>query len=263
VFPEGVVTRLNDKVCPLMEGATFLARAAAKQRAAAGTGRVVIHPVALKYYFRGNARAAAGQLLERLEQRLTWRPQTHRPLVERVYLASRAIMSLKEIELFGHTQEGTLPERIARYIDRLLEPLEREWLGRTGVGPPADRVKRLRGAIVPDLSAGELPEAECARRRAHLADIHLAQAASFYPGDYVASRPTAERILETLERFEEDTGDRGRALHPFEAVVQVGEALEVPTERAGRGDDALAAQVQSRIQAMLDGLVGEPLEGAG
>lgn len=263
VFPEGVVTRLNDRVCPLLDGPAFIARMAARQRAQAGTGRVVIHPVALKYYFRGNYRSAAERLLERLERRLTWRPRKGRPVVERVYLASRAVMTLKEIELFGGTRDGTLPERIAGYIDGLLGPLEKEWLGRVGGGSVADRVKRLRWAIVPDLSAGELPEPERARRWAHLADIHLAQAASFYPGDYVASRPTPERVLETLERFQEDTGDRGFPLHPYDAVVEVGEELEVTADRGRSGaEDPLTVQLQARIQAMLDGLVRDAVVGA-
>jgi 1-acyl-sn-glycerol-3-phosphate acyltransferase len=109
VFPEGVVTRLNDRVCPLLEGPAFIARAAARQRSqATPAGRVVIHPVALKYCFRGDPDATAGRILDDLERRLTWRPQHHRPLVERVYLASRAVMALKEIEPFGSAQEGDI-----------------------------------------------------------------------------------------------------------------------------------------------------------
>jgi 1-acyl-sn-glycerol-3-phosphate acyltransferase len=262
VFPEGVVTRLNDRVCPLLDGPAFIARAAARQRAQASpAGRVVVHPVALKYYFRGDAHAVAERILDDLERRLTWRPQRHRPLVERVYQASRAVMALKEIELFGSTQEGTLPRRIAGYIDALLRPLADEWLGGAGGGSVAERVKRLRGAIVPDLAVGELGEAERARRWGHLSDIHTAQAASFYPGDYVASRPTAERILETLERFEEDTAGRCRVLRPFDVVLEVGESLPVTPERAGRagGEDPLTAHLLGRIQAMLDRLIGPPI----
>jgi 1-acyl-sn-glycerol-3-phosphate acyltransferase len=262
VFPEGVVTRLNDRVCTLLDGPAFIARAAARQRAqTTPAGRVVVHPVALKYYFRGDPHAAAERILEDLERRLTWRSQRHRPLVERVYLVSRAVMALKEIELFGSTQEGTLPRRIAHYIDALLRPLEVEWLGGAIGGSVAERVKRLRGAITPDLIAGELGDAERARRWGHLSDIHTAQAASFYPGDYVASRPTADRILETLERFEEDTAGRCRVLRPFDAVLEVGAPLTVAPERAGRpgGEDPLTAQLQGRIQAMLDRLLGPPI----
>jgi 1-acyl-sn-glycerol-3-phosphate acyltransferase len=262
VFPEGVVTRLNDRVCPLLDGPAFIARAAARQRSrATPASRVVVHPVALKYFFRGDPHATAERILDGLEGRLTWRPQRHRPLVERVYLASRAIMALKEIELFGYTQEGPLPQRIARYIDALLRPLESEWLGGVGAGSVAERVKRLRAAIAPDLANDELGEAERSRRWGHLSDIHMAQAASFYPGDYVASRPTAERILETLERFEEDTSGRCRVSRPFDAILEVGEPLAVTSGQACHpGDeDPLTAEIQEGIQVMLDRLVGPPL----
>ena len=36
VFPEGIVTRANDRLAALDEGAGFIARSAAKQRAKAG-----------------------------------------------------------------------------------------------------------------------------------------------------------------------------------------------------------------------------------
>src|SRR5207245_4022128 len=55
VLPEGVVTRTNDRLGTLQEGVAFIARMAAKQRARANPpGQVVIHPIALKYFFEGN-----------------------------------------------------------------------------------------------------------------------------------------------------------------------------------------------------------------
>src|SRR5947208_2086571 len=49
IFPEGIITRTNDRLNTLQEGVTFIARAAAKQRAqATPPGQVVVHPVALK-----------------------------------------------------------------------------------------------------------------------------------------------------------------------------------------------------------------------
>jgi 1-acyl-sn-glycerol-3-phosphate acyltransferase len=256
VFPEGVVTRVNDRVLPLLDGAAFVARSAARERARAGRGPVVVHPVAIKYYHRGDVNAAAGPVLDALEDRLTWRRRGHRPLVERVYHVAKGVMALKEIELLGQTQEGTLPERIARYIDALLTPLEKEWGIRPSPGGPAERVKRLRMAIVPDLAKGELDEAEKARRWRHLSDVFLAQAASCYPGDYIASRPTAERVLETLERFEEDITGRCRVHRPYHAVVRVGEVVPVGPDRPGRGEaeDPLTTRIHACIQSMLDEL---------
>src|SRR5262249_36916844 len=52
IFPEGVVSRSNDRLGNLMDGTAFIARSAAKQRAKADPlGKVVVHPVALRYFF--------------------------------------------------------------------------------------------------------------------------------------------------------------------------------------------------------------------
>jgi 1-acyl-sn-glycerol-3-phosphate acyltransferase len=256
LFPEGVVTRLNDRICTLLDGASFIARAAAKHRAqAAPPGRVVVHPVAIKYYFRNDIHAAAGAVLDELETRLTWRRRPQQNLVERIIHVGTGLLSLKELEVLQHTQAGTLAERLTSLVDVILVPLEKEWLKQPASTPGAERIRRLRSAIVPDLTAPDLDEAERSRRWEHLADIQLAQQLLFYPSDYIRSRPTAERVLETVERFEEDITGAARIHRPLHAVVQVGEALEVGTARErGKGEDPLMADLHTRLQAMVDEL---------
>ena len=48
IFPEGVVSRSNDRLGPLMDGVAFIARMAAKKAAKEGKPGVVVHPVALR-----------------------------------------------------------------------------------------------------------------------------------------------------------------------------------------------------------------------
>ena len=84
------------------------------------------------------------------------------------------------------------------------------------------RVKLLRTALLPDLVAGQLTEAERDERWKLLAKLYLAQQLAFYPEGYLDADPTPERILETVERFEEDTTDRVRTVSPLRAVVTVG-----------------------------------------
>jgi 1-acyl-sn-glycerol-3-phosphate acyltransferase len=256
LFPEGVVTRLNDRICTLLDGASFIARTAAKQRAqATPPGRVVLHPVAIKYYFRNDIHAAAGAVLDDLETRLTWRKRPRRNLVERIIHVGTGLLSLKELEVLQHTQAGTLAERLTGLVEALLVPLEKEWLKQSCPASGAERIRRLRTAIVPDLTAPDLDEAERARRWDHLADIQLAQQLLFYPSDYIRSRPTAERVLETVERFEEDITGTARIHRPLHAVVLVGEALEVGTARErGKEEDLLMTQLQCRLQALVDEL---------
>ncbi len=253
IFPEGAISRHNDKLNHLMEGTALMARGAAKQRATANPpGKVVVHPVAIRYFFDGDIASAAPPVLRDIEHRLTWRPQDHVPLKERIAKIGVALLALKEVEYFGSAQPGSIDERLDRLIDRLLVPLETEWVKGRREKEIVGRVKLLRTAIVPEMVAGELSEAELQRRWQHLADMYLAQQLSLYPPDYLAASPTPERFLETIERFEEDMTDRARVHTPMRAVVEVGEAIEVSPERTRSADgDPLMTAIREQMESML------------
>lgn len=253
IFPEGVISRHNDKLNHLMEGTALMARGAAKQRAALNPpGRVVVHPVAIRYYFDGDIATAVPPVLRDIEHRLTWRPQDDLPLTERIARIGGALLALKEVEYFGAAQAGTIGERIAGLIDRLLVPLENEWVNGRREKEIVGRVKLLRMAIVPEMANGTLDEAELQRRWRHLADMYLAQQLSCYPPDYLSDNPTPERLLETVERYEEDMTDAVRVHPPLRAVVEVGEAIEVSPERArGTDTDPLMIAIREQLETML------------
>ena len=253
IFPEGVISRHNDKLNNLMEGAALMARGAAKQRAAANPpGKVVVHPVAIRYFFEGDVRAAVEPGLRDIERRLSWQSHNHLPLEQRIAKIGGALLALKELEYFGAAQSGALPERLEKLIDRLLLPLETEWVKSRQEKEIVARVKALRNAIVPDLANGALDEAEIQRRWRQLADIYLAQQLAFYPPDYLSANPTPERLLETVERFEEDLTDTAPIRAPIRAVLEVGEAIEVSPERTrGADGDPLMAAVREQLETML------------
>ncbi len=256
VFPEGAVFRTNDRLQPLLDGVAFMARAAAKRRVKdGGTGKVVIHPVAIKYLFHGDLHKAVGPTLESLEKRLTWGSSKSLPILQRIGKITHAMLSLKEIEYIGSPQTGTFVERQDRLIDHLLDPLEKEWLGKEGDGPIIPRVKALRMKIVPELTTGEISESERDRRWQHLARIYLSQQIASYPPEYLQNPTTDTRILETVERLEEDLTDRAGIHGPMEVVIRIDEAIEVPTERPPKGEeDPLMKQLRDRLQGMLDEL---------
>ena len=264
LFPEGVISRHNDRLNPLMEGTAMIARSAAKQRAAAGRGgRVVVHPVAVRYVFNGDVAATVAPMLEDIEHRLTWKTQSELPLVERIIKIGEALLALKETEFLGAPQTGDLSGRIQRLIDHLLCPIEGQWIkGRRETGVVA-RVKALRSALVSDLVAGSLAEAETEKRWDLLARLYLAQQLAFYPAGYFRPEPTPERILETAERFEEDMTDRVRKVSPIRALVDVGEAIEVSPERVrGAEGDPLMLGIQASLEAMLASSLAERHLGA-
>jgi 1-acyl-sn-glycerol-3-phosphate acyltransferase len=252
IFAEGVITRTNDRLNPLLEGTSFIARSAAKKRAAATPpGQVVIHPIALRYRYTGDVRAAIEPVLTEIEGRLSWRPQEHLSPEQRIAKLGQALLALKEIEYLGAAQTGAVGERLHRLIDALLGPLEKEWLKGERTTHTVDRVKKLRTAVVPDLVQGELPEAERARRWQQLADMYLAQQLAFYPPDYVAACPTPERILETVERFEEGLTDQCRPHYPLHCTATVGDPIVVSPQRERGGEDPVLSAIEQQLKAML------------
>ncbi len=257
IFPEGATSRTADHLQALLDGVAFIARAAAKKRAKRSPpGKVVVHPIAVKYFFGGD------DVLTEIEHRLTWQPQRHLPLLDRIIKVGSALLSLKEIEYFGQSQTGTIAERLARLIDRLLGPLEIEWFDRVQVGHAVPRVRNLRAKLLPDMVAGRLSAEERARRWQQLADIYLAQQLATYPPGYLV-RPTVDRVLEIVEKYEEDITDKARLHGNLKVVLDIGEAIDVSPEHDRHAAvDPLMVQIQQSLQAMIDKLAEEspPLE---
>jgi len=258
LFPEGSVSRTNDQLHALLD-ISLIARAGAKKRAKrTGDGKVVVHPLAIKYVFQGDLDQQADKVLTEIEHRLSWRPQRKLSLIDRVAKLGTALLSLKEIEYFGRVRGGTLEARLRRLIDRLLCPLEKEWLGDTQTGRVVPRVKSLRIKILPDMLDGNVDSEERERRWEQLADLYLAQQISFYPPDYLAAYPSVDRLRETIERFEEDLTDVVTVNEPLKAIIEVGEAIQVPPERDRKAEvDPLMTQIEQNLQEMLDRLALE------
>jgi hypothetical protein len=218
----------------------------------------VVHPVAIKYRFLGDLKSTLDPVLTEIEQRLSWRPRPGLPLLDRIAKIGMSLLTLKEIEYFCQPQSGQFQHRLQGLIDRLLCPLERHWLGTEQAGGTVPRVKALRMAIMPEMVRGELSETERAERWQQLADVYLAQQVSCYPHDYLQARPSVDRLLETVERFEEDLTDNVRAHGPLKVILQVGEAITVsPQRKRDREGDALLLEIRSRLQRMLDQLALE------
>ena len=259
VFPEGATTRTNDLLNDMLDGVAFIARAAAKKRAQTDPpGQVVVHPVAIKYFFQGNLLDAVKPVLSAIEQRLTWEVSNDKPLLERITQIGTALITLKELEYFGKPQPGNLTDRCQLMIDRLLEPLEDRWLGERKEHGVVPRVKALRMAIVPELAQDAVPIEEKKRRWNDLTDIYLAQQISCYPAHYIASMTTVDRILETLERFEEDLTDKVTVHSPYKVVIQIGNPIPVGTKRdRSAPNDPLMAAIRRELQLLMDQLAAE------
>jgi len=255
VFPEGAVSRHNDQLMPLMDGTSFIARTAAKRREKkSAKGGVVIHPIAIRYFFRGDLEATVTPVLEEIESHFSWYPQRDRTLIQRLRQIGQALLSLKEVEYLGASRVGEFEQRLESLIVAMLEKLETEWnLKDSGEGVVA-RVKNLRTAILPDMIKNNISAEERHRRWKQLAACYYIQQISHYPPHYVRrEQPNIiEHILETVERFEEDFTDHVTTHGPLHAVIQVGEAIPVSSQRVrGSQSDPVMDQLRNQLTGML------------
>lgn len=259
IFPEGATSRTADRLQAMLDGVAFIARAAAKKRAKdSPEKKVVVHPIAVKYFYQGDIQKLADEMLTDIEHRLSWRPQRHVPLVSRIGKVARALLALKEMEYLGEPQTGSLQERLTRLIDYLLGPIEQEWIGAPQHGAVVPRVRALRVKMLPDLVEARCDETERTRRWKQLADIYLAQQLANYPADYLKSYPSQDRVLEILEKFEEDLTDKVRVHGGLHCVIWVGEAIEVsPDRQRGLEYDPLMQQIVDQLTKMVDVLAKE------
>ena len=83
IFPAGATSRTNDRLMAFMDGPSFIARTAAKRRLKQG-GKVVVHPICIKYFYQGDIERVCNPVLTDIEKRLTWKPSADEPLIDRI-----------------------------------------------------------------------------------------------------------------------------------------------------------------------------------
>jgi hypothetical protein len=266
IFPEGEIYRVAERITPLREGAFAIAVAAARKLE--GSGRKLwIVPVGLGYRFCDghDPLPALGSLMDRLETRFTWRTRGEWPLPQRILRCADGVLALKEIEYLGSPVSGTFKERVVNLTEQLLSPIEtRRSCGRRSCSVP-ERVKDLRRACLEVLASESEPRDATQTQQAYadLEDLFLVIQLFSYPGDYVKSRPTLERVAETLMKCEEDLldVDQARPRAPRRAVVRWGEPIDLSQRMAAPGQarsrqlvPALCTEIEERLQQILDAM---------
>jgi 1-acyl-sn-glycerol-3-phosphate acyltransferase len=257
IFPEGDIYHNHDRVTPFRDGAAAIAMSAAKK----ADRPVVCIPAALKCFYVDDPTPQLQRLMTRLEESLHWRPRPDLPLLDRIYRFAEGLLALKEYEELGQPQSGRVPERTIRLAETIVARLERRHQVICKGGCIPERVKEVRRAVIKAIEQdGTTAEAKD-RLAIDLEDLFFVIQLFSYPGDYVAQRPTIERIAETLDKFEEDVlradypGIRGTR----RAVVRFGEPVPVPKEREGKGAvERWTELVESRVQGLLDEINGLP-----
>ena len=113
--------------------------------------------------------------------------------------------------------------------------------------------------IFPEMTrAGELETAERERRWQQLAASCLAQQIACYPDNYIVEYPSVDRILETVEKFEEDLFGKCQVHGHTKVIIDVGEAIEVSSTRVrGVESDPLMDSIRSQLKTTMAGLQTE------
>jgi len=252
IFPEGEVYHINETVAPFREGPAAIAMLAARK----ADRPIVCIPCGLKYHYIEDPTPDLLRLMDDLERAIFWRPRPDLSLPQRIYHFAEGALALKEIEHFGRSQSGALPERVGNLVEFILGRLEvRYGLDRAGASVP-ERVKACRQAAIKRLE--ELPENAPERRQCgeDLDDVFLAVQLFSYPGNYVAQQPSIERIAETLDKFEEDVLGVPTATirGARKATLAFGEPIAVEAGRSKGGAAALARSMERRVQSLVDGI---------
>lgn len=258
LFPEGTTNRTNDVLQPLLDGVAFIARTAAKRRAKQSGGRVVIHPIAIKYLFLGDIQEWGDRVASKLETRLGWRPTHKMPLLSRIARLAEAMLAIHEVRYLGKPTDQPLACRRDALVEHLLSTAEAEFAITPDQGAgPLGRVRKLRTKLTGAL-ASSTPEQK--EHLYHLIDaVELSQQLYSFPDRYLFQFPiTDTQVLETLERMEEALLGRVDNPGPLKAVIEIGEAIVVAPDRAPRGTtDPLLTEIEHSLSGMLGRLALE------
>jgi 1-acyl-sn-glycerol-3-phosphate acyltransferase len=257
IFPEGEIYHLNDRITPLREGVAFIAATAQRDLdKAKSSANVWIVPTMIRYKFVDDVMPALQSAMDELEKHVLLRPQANLPLHERIIRFGEVALTIKEKEHLGKEGTGDLSSRIAQLSQHILAKSEEKHFGKVNVSDPTPvRVKLLRQKLLESIweqnQSGQVaqPSREVLDG---LADVHLALQLYSYPGDYVSSQPSVERMAETIEKFEEDVyGTYVKPKGHRRARVKLGEPINVKERLSGGRMRTVAADITTRLETSI------------
>jgi hypothetical protein len=251
IFPEGEIYHINDQVTPFRDGPAAIALTAKKR----SKRPVICIPCAIKYKYIKDPTPELIELMGQLEERILWRPRPELTLSERIYRLAGGLLGLKELEYLGHTQEGLLPDRIKTLAETILQRLQEKYQIQAEEATLPVRVKMCRREAIKQLELDDKDDLKQKQAMLDLDDLFIVTQLFSYPGSYVASKPTIERMAETLDKFEEDVLTRHKAdiRGTRKAIVSFGEPVKVELASDKKnGVHALTEILEAGVQRLLD-----------
>ena len=250
MFAEGATSRTNDSLMPYLDGATFIARTAAKRRHKDEQKKTVIHPIAIRYVFLGDAEEEFEKLILAIETELKCElnPNLDRP--SRVNLAVEKLVELKEKEFDMRGDSSHSPwQRRQHLTNAVLEEAELRCFGEPSRQNVSIRIRDIRAHVFPQLlNNNELTSQEREIRWRDLERTYLAWQMASYPEDYLAGNPSVDRLLDIAAKVHEDLTDQRRKCGEQKVIIEVCEPIEVPPKKyRGSEPDPLIGMVQSQL----------------
>jgi len=255
VFPEGDIYHTNDRLTAIRDGAAAIALMAARK----SERPIAIVPVAIKRWYTEDPTQSLSRLADKIEERLFWKPQSNKPLVDRILTIASGLLSLKEIEHLGHAQQGGLPERISSLADSILKSAESKYQIPSTKPLTPERIKEIRRKIIQQRSeqGDQASEQQHREWNADMQDMFLATQLYSYPGDYLQEHPSWERQAETLDKLQEDVlGASYPSSHGRKTVsIRFGEPIAMPIGKEKKASsEGITSELQKQIQSMLDAM---------
>jgi hypothetical protein len=258
LFPEGTTNRSNDVLKPLLDGLSFIARTAARRRHKNSHGKVVIHPIAIKYLCKGDICHWAQKQLAVLEHGFGWQTTPELCLVQRTSRIVKGAFVLREVQYLGEPGSGTMTQRRDALIASILQRIEAKLGLEASRETVRERVRTIRSEISMQFfgSDAEIDQDTETRFRQDVIAVDMVQELISYPEAYLdVDQVTDTRIVETIQRIQESILGKADCGVPLHAVIQFGEAIEVPVEKAQRGEaDPLMEQLKEKLGMMLEKL---------
>jgi 1-acyl-sn-glycerol-3-phosphate acyltransferase len=254
IFPEGEIYHLNQRLTPLREGVAFIAATAQRELdKAKSDANVWLVPIAIHYSFIGDVLPALNDAMAKLERRMLITPDANRPLHDRIIRFGEIALTLQEKQHLGAEQDGDLPARLARLTNEVLSAQETRHFGKPNADEPTPvRVKLLRQHLMEQLWDEKCDPAQIPAYRQSLADVHRALQLYSYPGDYISTQPSAERMAETIEKYEEDVyGTFAKPKGKRRARIKVGEPISVKQHASAGKLRAVAGAITNDLEEKL------------
>ena len=259
LFPEGTTNRSNDVLKPLLDGVSFIARSAARRRQKKSNGNVVIHPIAIKYLCVDDICDWARQRLEQIEQRFGWQTPSGLSIAQRTRRIVDGAFVLREVEHLGTTGPGTKEQRLEALIATILQRIENRLAMQPGQENSRERVRAIRTEIAAQFFQRDVDRKTELQFRQDVIAVDMVQEMISYPDFYLdPDEVTDTRLVETIQRLEESIFGKADCSIPLRAVIQIGDVINVPAEKAPRGKvDPLMLELKNRLEEMLKQLACE------